>query len=663
MTDQTEGTHPPSPEPVSSSALPSGGAQETDSSEGGNGDDSARVDPSPSQAFGDFAAFDAPDELFADPRGDSGFASSDDPRDDDDPSMSRDDFGTMLQDFQSGIQEVREGEIVQAKVVRVTDTTVILEFGFKSEGAVAREEFRDTEALAPGYEVEVLLESLEDDDGVVVLSKKKADFLRVWEKIREAYESGSPIEGTLVRKIKGGMTVDLMGVDAFLPGSQIALRRVPNIEDLVGDVYDFKIIKLNKRRRNIVVSRRVILEAERGKKRETLVKELLVGQVRAGIIKNITDFGAFIDLGGLDGLLHITDMSWGRVGHPSDMVNIGQELDVKVLDIDWKRERISLGLKQLLPYPWTDIDLKYPVGVRVHGKVVSITNYGAFVELEKGVEGLVHISEMSWTRNVRHPSKLVSIADEIEAVVLKVDPGAEKISLGMKQIEEDPWLALPLKYPTGTRLQGKVRNLTSFGAFVEIEPGIDGLVHVSDMSWTKRVEHPSEIVSKGQEMEVMVLDVDGENKRISLGIKQVLDDPWPWLSERFAPGVECEGSVVRVQEKGVVVDLGDNVEAFVPISHSRVRDNQSLEDYYGPGDEVDLRVLESDAGNRRIVVEVTAQPRRRIVEEPDAESASGDDEAAAADTEAVAGDVDDKDAVEETDAVGETDAAPADDEG
>ena len=619
MTDQTEGTHTPSPEPVPSSALPAGGSQETDVSQGGDSDDTAQVQPPPNQAFGDFAAFDAPDELFADPRGDSGFAVSDDPRDDDDPSMSRDDFGTMLQDFQSGIQEVREGEIVQAKVVRVTDTTVILEFGFKSEGAVPREEFRDSDDLEPGYEVEVLLESLEDDDGVVVLSKKKADFLRVWEKIREAHESGSPIEGTLVRKIKGGMTVDLMGVDAFLPGSQIALRRVPNIEDLVGDVYDFKIIKLNKRRRNIVVSRRVILEAERGKKRETLVKELLVGQVRAGVIKNITDFGAFIDLGGLDGLLHITDMSWGRVGHPSDMVNIAQELDVKVLDIDWKRERISLGLKQLLPYPWTDIDLKYPVGVRVHGKVVSITNYGAFVELEKGVEGLVHISEMSWTRNIRHPSKLVSIADEIEAVVLKVDPGAEKISLGMKQIEEDPWLALPLKYPTGTRLQGKVRNLTSFGRS-EIEPGIDGLVHVSDMSWTKRVEHPSEIVNKGQELEVMVLDVDGENKRISLGIKQVLDDPWPWLSERFAPGVECEGKVVRVQEKGVVVDLGENVEAFVPISHSRVRDGQVLDDYYGPGDEVDLRVLESDAANRRIVVEMTTEPRRRIVEEPDAEA-------------------------------------------
>ena len=639
---------------MSSAALSSGGAPDVASSEGGDSDDTAQVGPSPSQAFGDFAAFDASDELFADPRGDSGFELSDDPRGDDDPSMSRDDFGTMLQDFQSGIQEVREGEIVQAKVVRVTGTTVILEFGFKSEGAVPREEFRDTEDLVPGYEVEVLLESLEDDDGVVVLSKKKADFLRVWEKIREAYESGSPIEGKLVRKIKGGMTVDLMGVDAFLPGSQIALRRVPNIEDLVGDVYDFKIIKLNKRRRNIVVSRRVILEAERGKKRETLVKELLVGQVRAGIIKNITDFGAFIDLGGLDGLLHITDMSWGRVGHPSDMVNIGQELDVKVLDIDWKRERISLGLKQLLPYPWTDIDLKYPVGVRVHGKVVSITNYGAFVELEKGVEGLVHISEMSWTRNIRHPSKLVSIADEIEAVVLKVDPAAEKISLGMKQIEEDPWLALPLKYPTGTRLQGKVRNLTSFGAFVEIEPGIDGLVHVSDMSWTKRVEHPSEIVGKGQELEVMVLDVDGENKRISLGIKQVLDDPWPWLSERFAPGVECEGSVVRVQEKGVVVDLGDNVEAFVPISHSRVRDNQSLEDFYATGDEVDLRVLESDAANRRIVVEVTGEPRRRIEEEPEAEAVPGDDEGVPADQEAAPAD--------QEAAPADQEAAPADQE-
>jgi small subunit ribosomal protein S1 len=313
-----------------------------------------------------------------------------DPYGEDDLDLSRDDFELMLSEFQATIQDAREGEIVSARVLQVTETAVILEFGFKSEGSVALDEFK--EAPEVGEEVEVLLESLEDDDGIVVLSKKKADFLRVWEKIREAYEDDKPVKGVLVRKIKGGVTVDLMGVDAFLPGSQIALRRVPNIEDLIGETYKFRIIKLNKRRRNIVVSRRVILEAEREKKRETLVKELLVGQVRTGVVKNITDFGAFIDLGGLDGLLHITDMSWGRVGHPSEVVEIGAELDVKVLDIDWNRERISLGLKQLLPYPWTEIDKKYPVGARVRGKVVSITNYGAFVELEKCVEGLVHIS-------------------------------------------------------------------------------------------------------------------------------------------------------------------------------------------------------------------------------------------------------------------------------
>ncbi len=547
-----------------------------------------------------------------------------DPYGEEELDLSRDAFEQMLSEFQETIQDAREGEIVSARVLQVTDNAVILEFGFKSEGSVALDEFK--EAPEVGEEVEVLLESLEDDDGIVVLSKKKADFLRVWEKIREAYEDDKPVKGVLVRKIKGGVTVDLMGVDAFLPGSQIALRRVPNIEDLIGETYKFRIIKLNKRRRNIVVSRRVILEAEREKKRETLVKELLVGQVRTGVVKNITDFGAFIDLGGLDGLLHITDMSWGRVGHPSEVVEIGAELDVKVLDIDWNRERISLGLKQLLPYPWTEIDKKYPVGARVRGKVVSITNYGAFVELEKGVEGLVHISEMSWTRNIRHPSKLVSIGDEIEAVVLKVDPDDEKISLGMKQIEEDPWLALPLKYPTGTRLQGKVRNLTSFGAFVEIEPGIDGLVHVSDMSWTRRVEHPSEVVQKGQDLEVMVLDVDAENKRISLGIKQIQDDPWPTISTRFAPGVETEGKVLRVQDKGLVVDLGDDIEGFVPASHSGVEDANRIEEYYDAEDAVDLRVMESDAANRRIVLEVLSTPTRK--ERP---AAPEGDEAAEAD--------------------------------
>ncbi|MFO8172848.1 MAG: 30S ribosomal protein S1 [Longimicrobiales bacterium] len=568
-------------------------------------------------------------DLYSDPYGEEEF------------DLSRGDFEALLSEHQDAIGEVKEGEIVKAKVLRVTDSSVILDFGFKSEGSVSKDEFKDADAIAEGDEVEVLLESLENEDGVVVLSKKKADFLRVWEKIREAHEADRPVEGTLVRKIKGGVTVDIMGVDAFLPGSQIALRRVPNIEDLLGQAYDFKIIKLNKRRRNIVVSRRVILEGEREKKRATLVKELLVGQVREGTVKNITDFGAFIDLGGLDGLLHITDMSWGRVGHPSEVVDIGSKLDVKVLDVDWNRERISLGLKQLLPYPWTDIDKKYPVGVRVRGKVVSITNYGAFVELEKGVEGLVHISEMSWTRNVRHPSKLVSIGDEIEAVVLKVDTQDEKISLGMKQIEEDPWLALPMKYPTGTKLDGTVRNLTSFGAFVEIEPGIDGLVHVSDMSWTRRVEHPSEVLQKGQEVQVMVLDVDAENKRISLGLKQLQDDPWPAISERFAPGVETEGHVTRVQDKGIVVDLGDDIEGFVPGSHSGIDNPEQLEMYYEAGDPVSLKVLESDASNRRIVLEITSTPEMKPPkpeEVPEAEAeepAEAEEEATGDEAEAV----------------------------
>ena len=538
--------------------------------------------------------------------------------------VSRDDFEAMLAQHQTASGDFREGEIVKAKVLRITDSVVILEFGFKSEGAVPVDEFKDSASIAPGQEVEVLLESLEDDDGVVILSKKKADFLRVWELIRDAYDSDRPVRGLLTRKIKGGVTVDIMGVDAFLPGSQIALRRVANIEDLVGETYDLKIIKLNKRRRNIVVSRRVLLEKERKKKRSRLVKELLVGQVREGVVKNITDFGAFIDLGGLDGLLHITDMSWGRVGHPSEVLGIGDALDVKVLDIDWDRERISLGLKQLLPYPWTDIAERYPVGARVRGKVVSITNYGAFVELQKGVEGLVHISEMSWTRNVRHPSKLVSIGDVIDSVILKVDSKEEKISLGMKQIHEDPWLALPVKYPTGTRLGGTVRNLTTFGAFVEIEPGIDGLVHVSDMSWTKRVEHPSEMVRKGDEIEVMILDVDGDKKRISLGVKQLQEDPWPTLVTRFPKGHEQTGTVARLQDNGVVMDLGDDVEGFVPGSHTGV-ESEGMEYHYRVGESVPLRVVASDAGDRRIALEVLEVPPRKQKPVEDEESGDGAD--------------------------------------
>jgi len=522
---------------------------------------------------------------------------------------SQDELDAMLELYSGTLESIEEGEIVKSRVLEIRDNMVVLDIGFKSEGTVPLEEFKDHPDLKPGDEVEVLLEHLEDQDGAVVLSKKKADFMRVWERIRVAYESDQPVEGTLVKKIKGGVVVDLMGVDAFLPGSQIALRRVPNIDELLGQKYEFKIIKLNKRRRNIVVSRRVILELERAGKREKLMKDLIKDQVRKGVVKNITDFGAFIDLGGVDGLLHITDMSWGRISHPSEMVSIGQDVEVKILDIDWDRERISLGLKQLQSYPWKDVAERYPVGTRLNGKVVSITNYGAFIELEPGIEGLVHISEMSWTRNVRHPSKLVSIGELIEAVVLKVDPNEEKISLGMKQTEQDPWAVLPLKYPVGTRITGKVRNLTSFGAFVEIEPGIDGLIHISDMSWTKRVQHPSEVVKKSDTVDVVILNIDADNKRISLGLKQAVEDPWLRIGETYPVGTELRGHVVRLMDKGIVVDIGNDIEGFVPVSQLNVgKTVTNPADHVYEGMNLELRVLEVDPIHRRIVLMVTDIP-------------------------------------------------------
>jgi small subunit ribosomal protein S1 len=530
----------------------------------------------------------------------------------DEDDYSQDELETMMEMYNGTMASIEEGEIVKSRVLDIRDNMVVLDIGFKSEGTIPLEEFKDLPDLKPGDEVEVLLEHLEDQEGSVVLSKKKADFMRVWERIRVAYENDEPVRGMLNKKIKGGVVVDLMGVDAFLPGSQIALRRVPNVDELLGQTFDFKIIKLNKRRRNIVVSRRVILEQERAGKREKLMKELQKDQVRKGVVKNITDFGAFIDLGGVDGLLHITDMSYGRIQHPSEMVHIGQELEVKVLDIDWDRERISLGLKQLQSYPWKDVAEKYPVGTRVSGKVVSITNYGAFIELEPGIEGLVHISEMSWTRNVRHPSKLVSIGEAIEAVVLKVDPNEEKISLGMKQTEQDPWMMLPEKYPVATRLNGKVRNLTSFGAFVEIEPGIDGLIHISDMSWTKRVQHPSEVVKKGDAVDVVILNVDAENKRISLGLKQATEDPWLKIGETYPVGTELRGRVVRLMDKGVVVDIGNDIEGFVPVSQLNFGNPvNSPADIVYETMNLDLRVLEVDPIHRRIVLAVTAIPEEQ----------------------------------------------------
>lgn len=519
---------------------------------------------------------------------------------------SSEEMEKMASFYGDTLKSIQEGEIIQGRVSAIHPTEVIMDVGFKSEGAIPLSEFTDPGEVKVGDEFEVYLEKIENQDGLVVLSKERADFLKVWNKLKLSYENRDIVEGTVDRRIKGGLVVKLMGVDAFLPGSQIALRQVPNLDDLIDETMEFRIIKVNKRRRNIVVSRRVVLEEDRQKKKEKLMAELEKDQVREGVVKNITDFGAFVDLGGIDGLLHLTDITWGRVSHPSDVVNIGDTLKVKILDFDKERERISLGLKQLSAYPWEKVEEKYPVSDRVKGKVVSITDYGAFVELEEGVEGLIHISEMSWTRHVRHPSKIVSIGDEVEAVILNVDKENEKISLGLKQTEPDPWDTLETKYPVDTPLRGKVRNLTNFGAFVEIEDGIDGLVHISDMSWTKRVRHPAEVVKKGDEVDVIVLEIDKDKRRISLGMKQVQEDPWDQLAEEYAVGSELEGKITRVLDRGCVVELREGVEGFVPVSHLGKRDIKKPQDHFAEGDELPLQVIKMDPKNRRIVLSVTS---------------------------------------------------------
>jgi len=520
---------------------------------------------------------------------------------DEDP---RDDKMTleMLEAVEESIKNLDEGEIVEGTVLRIDDKEVVVDIGGKSEGVIAIDEFQDADSIKVGDRIDVFLEKMENADGLVELSKTRADFVKVWDKVKDAYDHNQVVEGRLLRKIKGGVVADLFGVEAFLPGSQIALRQVQNTEDLLNQVMRFKIIKLNKRRRNIVVSRRVVLEEERAQLKDKILGELAKDQVREGIVKNITDFGAFVDLGGIDGLLHITDMSWGRVNHPSEVVKIGDKLLVKVLNFDPERERISLGLKQLTPYPWENVEEKYKEGTRVRGKVVSITDYGAFVELEKGVEGLIYISEMSWTRHVRHPSKIVKIGDPVECVVLKVDKENEKISLSLKQTEADPWDSLDLRYPHGIRLQGKVRNLTNFGAFVELEEGIDGLVHISDMSWTRRINHPSEILKKGQEIDVEVLNIDKGERRISLGLKQTQENPWPKLDSKLPVGTQVKGKVVRIIDRGVVVDIGDDVEGFVPQSQLGLEDNRKHAELLKEGDELELKITQVDIHNQRIVL-------------------------------------------------------------
>jgi small subunit ribosomal protein S1 len=522
----------------------------------------------------------------------------------DDEEYSPKQYQQFLDMYNQTLQDIKEGEIIKGRVLDITREYVIVDVGFKSEGIIALDEFAEPINIKVGDSIEVYLESVEDQNGQLVLSKQKADFMRVWDRIREAHDAGELVEGRLMRRIKGGIVVDLFGVDAFLPGSQIALRQVPDFDELIGQTLHLKIIKLNKSRRNIVVSRRVVLEHEREKMREQLLSQIEVGQVRKGIVKNITDFGVFIDLGGLDGLLHITDMSWGRIAHPSEVVSLGDQIDVKILDFDKETGRISLGLKQLTEYPWERIEEKFPVGTKVLGTVVSLTDYGAFVELEKGIEGLIHISEMSWTQHIKHPSKIMQVSDKIEAMVLAVDKENEKISLGIKQMEPDPWTILDQRYPIGSKVTGKVRNLTTFGAFIELEEGIDGLVHISDMSWNRRIQHPSEVMKKGQTVDVVVLKIDRSNRRISLGYKQLFDDPWPSYSMKYGIGSECVGVITRVLDRGVIVELGNEVEGFVATHELGIPDLARPADAFKEGDEIPLKVVEFDQTQRKIVLSV-----------------------------------------------------------
>jgi small subunit ribosomal protein S1 len=450
-----------------------------------------------------------------------------------------------------------------------------------------------------GEEIEVYLEMKEDSEGLIVLSKEKADKIKVWDVITRAYEKGTPIEGKVIEVVKGGLAVDV-GVKAFLPGSQVDLRPVKNLASMLGQQIRARVIKLNRRRGNVVLSRRVVLEEEREEKRKQTLSVLSEGMVLTGVVKNITEYGAFIDLGGIDGLLHITDMSWGRISHPSELVQVGDKIEVMVLHFDRETGRVSLGYKQKGPDPWETVEERFGVSSRHRGKIVSLTNYGAFVELEKGVEGLVHVSEMSWTRRVRHPSKLVNVGDEVEVMVLDVNKGQKRISLGMKQVEPDPWETIDQRFQPGTRIQGKVRNLTDFGAFVELEPGIDGLLHISDMTWARNVTHPSEILKKGQPIETVILHVDKEAKRLSLGLKQIQPDPWESAVQKYPVGANVRGKIVRLAEFGAFVELEPGIDGLLHISQMSHRPVSRPEDIVQLNDELTLKVIRVDPNERRI---------------------------------------------------------------
>jgi small subunit ribosomal protein S1 len=504
-----------------------------------------------------------------------------------------------------GISQPAEGSIVKGRIIDIRPNEVLVDIGYKSEGVIPTNEFRDTPELKVGDEVEVLLERLEDEDGMVVLSKEKADHKKNWDHIVKTCAEGGIIQGKVRAKVKGGLLVDV-GVEAFLPASQIDTVSQRNLDDFINNTYQFKIVKINHDRKNIVVSRRDLVEQERSEKRQKVLSDMKIGDIRTGTVKNITDFGAFIDLNGIDGLLHVTDISWGRVTHPSEVLKVGSKIEVMILDVNREKERVSLGLKQKSRNPWDEIEKRYPVGARVKGKVVNLVPYGAFIEIEEGIEGLVHVSEISWTKRISRPNEVLSVGDTIEAVVLGINREEQKVSLGMKQLEENPWLRAHERFPKGSVVKGRVRNLTNFGAFIELADGIDGMVHVSDMSWTKKINHPQEMLKKGDMVEAVVLDVEAANQRISLGMKQLADDPWKSVTSKYKIGDTVNGKVSKLASFGAFVDLGDGIEGLVHISQISEERVEKVKNVLKVGDPVTARVVKIDAADRRIGLSIKA---------------------------------------------------------
>jgi small subunit ribosomal protein S1 len=523
-----------------------------------------------------------------------------------DEEYSQEEFMSLAKLYLDSFRDVKEGEMIKGKVVRIMGDNVIVDVGFKSEGTIPRNEFFEGVDLKVGQEIEVVLESVEDQEGNLVLSKQRADFLRIWEKVLRAHDTGEIIEGKIVKRIKGGMVVDLLGMEAFLPGSQIDIRPIRDFDAFVGQTMDFKVVKVNVPTENVVVSHKVLVEEEISDQRNAILNSLEKGQILEGTVKAITDFGVFVDLGGVDGLIHITDLSWGRINHPNEVVKLDEVIKIVVTDFDEEKRRISLSLKKLLPHPWEQIQEKYILGDRVSGRVVSLTDYGAFIEIEKGIEGLIHNSEMSWTQHIKHPSQIVAMGQIIEAVILSLDKDEKKISLGIKQLEPDPWETLMAKYPVGSKHSGVARNLTNFGVFVELEPGVDGLVHISDLSWTKKIRHPGEVVKKNEKIDVIVLGVDVDQRKISLGHKQIMDNPWDTFEKDYSVGKITDGKVVRIIEKGIIAELPSHVDGFVPTTQLSTSKIKNIANHFPIDTTIPLKVIEFDKESKKIVLSAIA---------------------------------------------------------